>query len=207
VRFYGEGDGQDARGDGGRGCGGVRGHAAARAAASHAGATGALMCVCMAGRSDRSFLRSSFQGGSRQIRAAGHPLPRSRAAPLGVDRLKAFHCAVVIHQDATMLERPVTRLFRSTLVSFKASRNRTSSCHSRGIQQPATAPSCVCGLLCPMLSSVFKLPCCSRRVSQSWRGVERYWSDSSNRSSSSPSRGIERPHRASTDCSALCCRH
>ena len=77
------------------------------------------------------------------------------------------------------------------------------------VSQPrhSAAPSCVCGLLCPMLSSVFKLPCCSRRVSQSWRGVERYWSDSSNRSSSSPSCGIERPHRASTDCSALCCRH
>ncbi len=36
---------------------------------------------------------------------------------------------------------------------------------------------------------------------------ERCWSASSNRPSSYPSRGIEQHHRASTDCSALCCRH
>ena len=124
-----------------------------------------LMCVCMAGRSGRSFLRSSCQGGSRQLRAAGHPLPRHRAVPLGVDRLKALHCAVVIHQDATLLERPGARLFRSALVSFAQ--------QDIIVAQPrhSAAPSCVCGLLCTMLSSVFKWPCCSRRVSQPWRGV------------------------------------
>jgi hypothetical protein len=64
-----------------------------------------------------------------------------------------------------LLQRPGARRFRLTLVSFAQ--------QDIIVAQPrhSAAPSCVCGLLCPVLSSVFKLLCCSRRVSQPCRGV------------------------------------
>ena len=139
--------------------------------------------VCVNGRPRRPS-RSSFQSDAGQLRATGHH--RSQAAASSspiVRRQTALPYAVVIDQQATLFERLASRFWKpcngcaltSSLISSLAKikqmfKSDTVSFERQTIilDQPRhrAGTSCVDRLLCPMLSSLIRMPSCLRGCSQ-----------------------------------------
>ena len=84
------------------------------------------------------------------------------------------------------------------LASTSSSRPSSSAASSSPIGRRQTESSSLC------CRQFIKMPRCSRGPALVFS--DRHWSASRNRTSSWLSRGIQQPHRASADCSALCCR-
>jgi hypothetical protein len=129
-------------------------------------------------------LRSSFQSDAGQLRATGHHLSPAAASrsPIG-RRQTALPYAVVIDQQATLFERLVSRFWKpcnrcdltprliSSLVRIKQMFKSDTVNFERQtiiLDQPRhrAGTSCVDRLLCPMLSSLIKMPSCLRGCSQ-----------------------------------------
>ena len=141
--------------------------------------------VCIRASSPhRPSLCSSFQGDAGQLRATGHH--RSQAAASSstiVRRQTALPYAVVIDQQATLFERLASRFWKpcnrcdltSRLISSlarikKMFKSDTVSFERQTIilDQPRhrAGTLCVDRLLCPMLSSLIRMPSCLRGCSQ-----------------------------------------